>query len=522
MNDRFLQALISTVQRTQQSKPSEGEMITLSETVSAAAAFYETIRNSLEYDEEHLLRRNAIRRILKRRWGEESWERLGADLLHELIWARYLPNKGIPVTAIGDISCTLHKYQPLFLRAEDLGRGRARTIAWLFDLLSAELEYQLCPPLVEESLASFCYQDLKFRLEWAAHSVKSEDHDLQLYLAVHRAIMKSNVATLRFRLFTLYYPEWVKSPDEKVRETVAGHLSDIMEAVERQIHHPAAHRLFRLIQRQAVAYHILGDLVTKHAFQFEDLLADSKHFQKEITIACTARYDRFQTKIRRSVLRAVAFLFFTKTVLALIIELPYDFAVAKTTNFYPLATNIIFHPLLLGMIGLTVRIPEQKNTVVVYAALRSIVGMDEPVKLRFSPVRRWAKGVPRTIFDVLYGVMFIVSVSVIIRVLKEFHFNALSITFFLFFLSLVTFFGLKIRGSRRELVMFETGTNIWSILFDLFLLPIVRLGRWVSMRAPRINIFLFFFDFIIEAPFKSAIRLIEGWFAFLREKREEI
>jgi hypothetical protein len=50
----------------------------------------------------------------------------------------------------------------------------------------------------------------------------------------------------------------------------------------------------------------------------------------------------------------------------------------------------------------------------------------------------------------------------------------------------------------------------------------IRAGRWISIRAPRVNIFLFFFDFIIEAPFKALVELIENWLAFLREKREEI
>jgi len=101
-------------------------------------------------------------------------------------------------------------------------------------------------------------------------------------------------------------------------------------------------------------------------------------------------------------------------------------------------------------------------------------------------------------------------------------FNGVSIFFFLFFLSLVTFFGFKIRGTRRDLVMLEGGGGVGSAIFDIFFLPIVRAGRWLSMRAPKVNVLLFFFDFIIEAPFKAAIKLIEGWLAFLREKKEEI
>ena len=54
------------------------------------------------------------------------------------------------------------------------------------------------------------------------------------------------------------------------------------------------------------------------------------------------------------------------------------------------------------------------------------------------------------------------------------------------------------------------------------MLPIVRMGRWLSANVAKINVFIYFFDFIVEAPFKVAIRVIESWFAFVREKKEEI
>jgi len=65
-------------------------------------------------------------------------------------------------------------------------------------------------------------------------------------------------------------------------------------------------------------------------------------------------------------------------------------------------------------------------------------------------------------------------------------------------------------------------SGIFMAIGDFFTLPVIRAGRWISMRAPRINIFLFFLDFIVEAPFKMAIQIIEGWLAFMKEKKEEI
>jgi hypothetical protein len=142
--------------------------------------------------------------------------------------------------------------------------------------------------------------------------------------------------------------------------------------------------------------------------------------------------------------------------------------------------------------------------------------------ISFKMRRKWSKGFLNLAFNLLYMGMFILSIFVITSFLQMFHFNALSIVFFIFFLSLVAYFGLRIRGGRRELVLIEGRANFLGTFVDIFFLPLIRSGRWLSMRAPRINIFLFFLDFIIEAPFKATIKMVEGWLAFLREKKEEI
>ena len=88
--DKALEHLLNTIVQTRhqaQVAEKEEDVIKVSETVSAAASVYETVRNTLEYDEEHLLRRNAIRRILKRCLIEGSQTQMAETLVKELIWA---------------------------------------------------------------------------------------------------------------------------------------------------------------------------------------------------------------------------------------------------------------------------------------------------------------------------------------------------------------------------------------------------------------------------------------------------
>ena len=501
----------------------QGEVITVSDTVAVAATAYEALRNTLEYDEEHLLRRNAIRRILMRRIEDEASKPLATDVLRELIWAHYLPNKQVPEHMIGTVTAVFEKYRPLFSRARTDEHHSAELFEWLLDVVSSEVEYVLSPPIVDEAEAGLAYRELRNRMIWANPSVKEEDHDLQLYIAVHRSVLHSNVATLRFRVFTLYYPGWLtaKLGDPLVND-IAGQLPTIVEAIERQLRHPAADAVYRLVRQHTIVFHLLRDVAQDDPGAFSVAVAshDVATLDTAISRAATHRYHQFRKRLRTSVLRAVLFLLFTKMFLALILELPYEQLVLHSTDFRPLLVNILFPPILLALIGLTIKIPEKKNNKKILEETHAILGTGKDFSVTFKPGRSNA-GLSIA-FRILYGLSFTVTVGAIIIFLHNQRFNPFSIGLFLLFLSLVMFFGLKIRNGRKELVIVETGNHFVGFLSDLLFLPIVRAGRWIAMRAPRINIFLFFLDFIIEAPFKATIRVVESWLAFLREKREEI
>ncbi|OGL95892.1 hypothetical protein A2348_00595 [Candidatus Uhrbacteria bacterium RIFOXYB12_FULL_58_10] len=520
--DFFLLALEKARGKAEE-KP-EGEFIMVSDTVSAAASVYETIRNSLEYDEEHLLRRNAIRRILKRQLGESDGFGLASVLLRELIWARYLPNGRVPESMVSTVGIIIRKYEALFGASKTVTEGQ-RAYDWLLDLLASEIEYALTPPIADEALASFAYAKLKERLSWASTVIPESDRDLQLYIAIHRAVLKSNLATLRFRVFTLFHPDWTNTgANEEVAPRVAENLAAVIGQVERQIVHQGQDALYLLVRRHSIVFHSIRDVAEKDPQRFGEMVAAHDTHELDGLLASSAgeRYGRFRRRMRNSVVRAVLFLFITKMMLALIIEAPYERLVLKTSDMRPLIVNILFHPFLLGVIGLSARLPESANTDAVIREAHAFLGIGEEIGFTFKMRRPWSRGALGVIFNVVYTAMFLFTIGVISFVLHSFHFNWLSIVFFIFFLSLVTFFGLKIRNSRRELMVIDSKVSFIGTIGDILFLPMIRAGRWVALRAPRINVFLFFFDFIVEAPFKAAINLVEGWLAFLREKKEEI
>lgn len=528
MEQKALQHLLATVAQIREQEETSlqtEDVIGVSETVSVAVSIYEVVRNTLEYDDEHLLRRNAIRRILKRSLAEEDMKQLANKLIRELIWARYLPNHRLPTSLFGEVQGVLEKYKLLFVGLEDGGVRAQEHHEWLLDVLSTELEYLVSPPHEDEALASYAYQVLRARTVWQSKQLEEADHDLQLYLAVHRSVLKSNEATLRYRLLTLYYPKWrtARADDAVVRE-VASHFTHVHDVVEQALHHPSGDAVYRFVRRHSVVFWLLADVIkdSPESFQEAFTLKDVPVLDKAFAAAATVRYRMFRTRLFRTVFRAAIFLLFTKSILAILIEYPYEILYLQSADFRPLLVNIIFPPFLLSVLGLSVRIPEKKNTEDILKEMHAFLGLGDDMEFVFKYKAPWAQGALWWIFHGLYAVVFFVVLGLIGAFLHSHEFNVLSIAFFLFFLSLVAYFGNRIRSTRRELVISDAHRGLFWVLLDVLFLPVVRAGRWVALRTPKVNIFLFFFDFIIEAPFKASFEIIESWLAFLREKRDEI
>ncbi|HRH32049.1 MAG TPA: hypothetical protein PLK06_01865 [bacterium] len=500
------------------------ETFEVSAPVSTAASLYERVRNTLDYQEEHLLRRNAILRILKRFLNMDvPLSSLAGDLLKELVWAKYLPNKTVPVSLRDELAPVIAKYEPLFRAAEQLtGKERKATFDWLLDVIATEIETMIAPNEAEDALVAYMYDEMRKRIEWDPRlPTTPEQKDLRLFIGVHKTLLKSNPGMLRYRVFTLYYPVWIGKANDALILEIASNLRTVVKTVEDELHDPLTDRLSRMLRRRAGIFRVLGDAVIA-AEDIDVLMDDPEKLDEVVSKALANRTNKFQTRLRRTVVRTVIFLFITKMFLALLLELPYDLFLARQeVPLYPLFVNILFHPMFLALIGLTVSIPQKKNREDYLAAIRALsVGADHPVlHLR---VKHDVRGPWQNVFDALYMLLFLGVYGIIAFGLHSIDFHWLSITLFLFFLSLVTFFGIRIRSSAREIVASDARSSIVGTAFDILLLPIVRAGSWLSSKVSKINVFIYFFDFIVEAPLKVAIEFIESWLSFVREKKEEI
>jgi len=506
--------------------------IKVSELISRLAFYYEKIRNSVDYKEEYLLRKSSILRNLKRQIVIEgslknvNAEEVAKNLLVELIRAGYLPNNKLPEIKIGEIAEVIDKYLKLRLLglpkiADEKLRNKIGQ--WIFTLAAAEIEEKLNDNPVMQTAIGNIYELLSEHIVLPEASVYQVDREIQTYLSIHRIFMKFDNDMLEFLLLKYYNANWVKAGDQEIKY-LADRLEAIKSEIDKQMNHPLAAQLNKIVNRYAVYFTILNDVVSDDPIGvYEGFKTDPKAFPRLVKKFTQKRYHESKVKLRRAAVRSIIYIFLTKMVLALILEVPFTLWLGEILNYNSLAINIAFPPLLLFLIVLFTRMPSEANTQKIVQGVEEIVFTEkerkEPIVLRQPLPRR--QGIS-AVFTVIYAVTFFITFGLVIYLLDKIHFTFVSIVIFLFFLTLVSFFSLRIRKVAREMYIVENKESIFSFVIDFFYVPIIEVGKWLNEKFSRINFFVFVLDFIIEAPFKIFVDIAEDWTKYVKERKEEI
>jgi hypothetical protein len=173
------------------------------------------------------------------------------------------------------------------------------------------------------------------------------------------------------------------------------------------------------------------------------------------------------------------------------------------------------------MIGLSIRIPKKDNTDKIIEEVDNIVYSQQGQQHRIK-ITKPKTGFLHYLMQFIYGILYLISFGLIIYGLSKLLFSPASMIIFIFFLTMVSFFSLRIRRTAAELIILEQKEKFFSMLATLLFVPILRVGRWISLHSSKINVFIFVLDFIIEAPFKIFIRIFEDLIIFVKEKRDEM
>jgi hypothetical protein len=497
--------------------------IQVSDAAGALAFLYEKLRTIVDDKEERLLRKYAIERILKRKLLIEGANQgIGMSLIKELIHARYLPNKSVPESKADEIEHVIDKYLYLKQQAEKLDskKGGDNFDSWLIGLMACEIEVKLRQDNIEQPLIEFTYSIIKDDLIFKGQNLSDKEKELQILVAAQRVLAKADKMVSSYFILRLYYPDWSKA-DQKLLDEMAANISLLRETINRHLLNPAQERIFIILQKEAIIYNVLTEVIWANPEAALGFLAKPETLEKEARKVCASRHKAAKIRMSGMALRSIIYIFITKIFLAVGIEVPVDFYILNQINPVAIGVNVAFPPLYMFFLALSVRMPLKKNADRIWVGIKGIVYTD--AKRLTYKIRASSRSVLQQLFfTAIYSLITIVIFGAIIVGLLRLEFSAISILIFILFLCLISFFGMRIRRSSREFIVYRQKEGILASIIDFFFLPVINVGRWLSYKFSKINVFVFFFDFILEAPLKMFIDFLEEWTSFLREKKEEI
>jgi hypothetical protein len=503
-----------------------GPTVSVNSLTSRAGAMYEKIRYLVDYKDEHTIRRSAVERILKRKLSLEGEQNVGMSLLRELVSAEYLPNSQVPETMAATIQAIVDKYRLLYANTEkrwpweQTNKAQpAKSESVIMSLAASEIDRMLFPQELDDATVESFYKMVKGKIR-CVPPMHEEDFRAPLYIACRRTLLRDDTPTLLYAIVSKYVPELSSlSGSEKTKALVPRFRKALADA-HRQIDDPMVFRIAASIRNYALGFSIIREIIKKHGIDAEDIFEEPERLDVETKKILAEKYIRQNHSVWVSGAHAAMYIVLTKSIFTFLLEVPYELYLYQRVDMFALGVNIIFHPILLLLMVYTIQPLDSKNMTRTLAEVREILyGEDNRmVHIRSSNHK------PIIIFisSALYAVLFAGTFGAIIKTLLFIRFSVASIVLFLFFLALVSYFGLRIRHNAMRWKISVPNKNTASLLWNFFTIPIIRAGRWLAQKFAAVNIFVFVMDFIIEMPFKIILGTFDSFLSFLKEKEEDM
>jgi hypothetical protein len=350
------QRLESQLSAADQWTPSGGPSYHVASLGSGFYFAYEQLRNVAEYREHHLLLRGAIERYLVRYVRYDHLEPVAGDMVTELTQAGYLKNDSVGLHVVDQIDQLLESQAQIYTKLKLHRVDGNQAAGWLDQITSVQIESLISPDPKGNVFMQFAFEHYFYAVDRPA-TLKKEisDHDyrIALFCAVQRAIFKSDVATTRANCVMLSLPNLPEQPAQSIFE--------LNKLIDELYQAPVTNKLARIINRYGAPIRILRELVIETP-QIGALLVrrgETLGRSKDIT---AAEYIRIQKSLSSRIIRTIVFIFMTKTLIGVSIEVPYDIFVHGGVQWPQLIANILFPVIYMGFIASRISTPGTQNT----------------------------------------------------------------------------------------------------------------------------------------------------------------
>lgn len=469
---------------------------------------YEQLRKAAENAEEHLLLQRAIRRFYKRLFlsqDEKSASTSGEDLIAELTFAGYIANDSIPASYVDDINATAKKFVAIRGRiGQNVSIKQLDT--WTLDPLSVAVSHIIDDVSMYDATAQFAFQHFSQVLdgEKIFGGKRPDDFDAALFVAIHTSLLKADQAIIRYQLLQRYQIN-----------ARADHFSQINRQIDDFLVSATTDKLTHIVDRRAAPLRVMLRMM-KNEPNFAALLANRSLFMSHFAAETEATYDSVQRSINRGILRSVIFLIITKFLVGLAVEVPYDLIVHSQIMWLPLAINLLFPPVYMIMLRMTLIMPGAANSSALAKGIDEILYDDKAHNKSIQlSTRKFGAG-----YNAAYTLFIFAIFGGAAYGLWLLGFEWIHLAIFFVFISAASFLGFRLSRLIREIEVVDSAQSGVTLVRDFLYMPFVVVGRWMSEKYSRVNIVSMLLDMLIELPLKTLLNLIRQWSAFVSAKKD--
>jgi len=493
------------------------------ERMIGSAFVYEKIRVALEYQEDHLVFKNAISRILRRKyalWTVKDSKQLVADLISELAWANYLNPEALGFETVVKIEKIVDRYLTLLNTIQSGHFARHEWQKMVIDWLACEIEEIFYPVLENRIILDYAFEAILPGLDLAGSRLSPEENKIQLLIAIYTQLFKPDLPKIQYFVIKQIYPDW-QSPNLEQIKKIARSFDPYFNKVDRAINHPFRKRYYGFVKKNIPTFILLRKVMMSSKVDVDKIKERPAVLVNLIIEAYNNSVLESRRKVWRGTFRALIFILLTKISLAFILEIPFDRYLTGTVDYLSLIINVSLPPFLMFVAGTFVKSPPAKNLPLITKAAKEIIS---GTQIEGKPFKLVEEKPTRTFhfFNVIYSIFTLTILLGVIRLLLYLHFNFVSIVLFFLFVSIVSFFSFRIRNIALELAMKRTRDDALTSTLELLLLPFINIGKQISERFNRFNPFIIILDFLIEAPLKIIIKIMNSWLRFVNIKKEEL
>lgn len=482
---------------------------------------YEQLRNVSENIENHLLLQSAISRFYKRNlsfgFKKESKE-LAEELVIELTQAEYLKNDTTSLSKIEKINGYIADYYAMYWKILKKDHSvRPDTVQkWIVQLLTVKTEQIFNNPIRILSFAAFAYAHFNELIDVRTfvvdgETVEPEDYPIVLYIAIHKALLKSNDANIRSGIMDLY----------GVSSTAIVHLVHINKKIDELNALKTTAKLSRFVSKNGAPLRILHSrFFKKQTDTAVGSISNESLTLNQIASQVTDDYKQVQDNVRRGVIKSIIFLLITKALIGLLIEIPYDLLIEGMIVVLPLIINLLFPPVFIALTALTFKMPTEANRHALIEYVRTMLYTSTKDKPQLTYTHQTTGR--SYFFNTVYVIMFLAVFYLVARQLMLLEFNIVQGIIFFIFLSTASFLGYRLTVQIKELEIVSRSQGFIMLLRDFLYAPFIFVGQKISYRFARMNIIAQLLDIMIELPLKTVLRLMRQWTAFLNNKKDEL